>query len=152
MARPGCSARLERFNLFWQAQPATLPANSTLTAGSGAHIYGGVDWVASAMSADESKDLRDPAAWVLSAGLGNPASLHSNEMRALFDAAFRGDAAVRKSIIGFDVPGLDTSSAWEAGFGSLYWMEGVATRLRDKHGGGLYRCAAPLTPPPTPPV
>jgi hypothetical protein len=59
---------------------------------------------------------------------------------------------VRKSIIGFDVPGLDTSSAWEAGFGSLYWMEGVATRLRDKHGGGLYRCAAPLTPPPTPPV
>jgi hypothetical protein len=42
---------------------------------------------------------------------------------------------VRKSIIGFDVPGLGTSSAWEAGFGSLYWMEGVVTRLRDKHGG-----------------
>ena len=42
---------------------------------------------------------------------------------------------VRKSIIGFDVKGLNTSSAWEAGFGSLYWMEGVVTRQRDRHGG-----------------
>lgn len=42
---------------------------------------------------------------------------------------------VRKSIIGFDVEGLNTSAAWEAGFGSLYWMEGVATRLADRHGG-----------------
>lgn len=47
----------------------------------------------------------------------------------------RPGSQVRQSIIGFDVPGLDTSSAWEAGFGSLYWMEGVVTRLRDKHGG-----------------
>lgn len=44
---------------------------------------------------------------------------------------------VRKSIIGFDVEGLNTSSAWEAGFGSLYWMEGVVTRLADRHGGAL---------------
>lgn len=42
---------------------------------------------------------------------------------------------MRKSIIGFDVEGLNTSAAWEAGFGSLYWMEGVVTRLADRHGG-----------------
>lgn len=46
-----------------------------------------------------------------------------------------GSLQVRKSIIGFDVPGLNTSTAWEAGFGSLYWMEGVVTRQRDRHGG-----------------
>lgn len=28
-------------------------------------------------------------------------------------------------------------SAWEAGFGSLYWMEGVLTRQRDRRGGAL---------------
>lgn len=127
-------ARLERFNLFWQKEGVTLPVNSTLSFASSAHIYGGVDWVAMAMSADETADLRDPAAWTLSPGVGNPASLYSNEMREMFDAAFRGDAEVRKSIIGFDVPGLDTSSAWEAGFGSLYWMEGVLTRQRDRRG------------------
>lgn len=127
-------ARLERFNLFWQNVSVTLPVNSTLSFASSAHIYGGVDWVAMAMSADETADLRDPASWTLSPGVGNPASLYSNEMRELFDAAFRGDAEVRKSIIGFDVPGLDTSSAWEAGFGSLYWMEGVLTRQRDRRG------------------
>ncbi|KAI3424245.1 hypothetical protein D9Q98_009601 [Chlorella vulgaris] len=129
------SARLERFNLFWQKEGLTLGADSTLQVASGAQIYGGVDWVASAMSADETADLRDPSAWVLSDGVGNPASMYSNEMRALFDAAFRGDSSVRQSIVGFDVPGLDTSSAWEAGFGSLYWMEGVVTRVHDKHGG-----------------
>ena len=48
---------------------------------------------------------------------------------------------MRKSIIGFDVKGLNASSAWEAGFGSLYWMEGVVTRQRDRHGGG---CALAL--------
>ncbi|EFN53516.1 expressed protein [Chlorella variabilis] len=129
------SARLERFNMFWQKEPLSLAAQSTLQVASGAQIYGGVDWVATAMNADETADLRDPEAWHLSEGVGNPASMYSHEMRALFDAAFRGDSSVRKSIIGFDVPGLDTSSAWEAGFGSLYWMEGVVTRLQDKHGG-----------------
>ena len=24
---------------------------------------------------------------------------------------------------------------WEAGFGSLYWMEGVVVRLQDRRGG-----------------
>lgn len=44
---------------------------------------------------------------------------------------------VRKSIIGFDVKELqaDPATAWEAGFGSVYWMEGVITRLQDRHGG-----------------
>ncbi len=29
----------------------------------------------------------------------------------------------------------DNEEAFEAGFGSLYWMEGVVTRLQDRHGG-----------------
>lgn len=267
-------ARLERFNLFWQTEGVELPSNSTLQVASGAQVYGGVDWVASAMSADETQggwrgrahwlgmaaaaaatvaaarrgrlgastqgfpppaappavppaDLRSPEAWTLNGGVGNPASMYSHEMRELFDAAFRGDAdvslglgggaaaagrlllgahgcvaraarargwaqqrgaavppqacrrggragppssphpapahpptppQVRKSIIGFDVEGLNTTAAWEAGFGSLYWMEGVATRLRDKHGGeGRPRaarvpCARAATPPPPPPL
>ena len=108
--------------------------------GSGANVYGGVDWVAMGMSAAEDADLRDPQArrvlarpvagtppassrggspllccrnpitkhvprmqaWTLSNGLGNPASLYSNEMRLLFDAAFKGDYSVRKSILDFD--------------------------------------------------
>lgn len=41
-------------------------------------------------------------AWTLSNGLGNPASLYSNELRLLFDAAFRGDYSVRKSILQFE--------------------------------------------------
>lgn len=52
-------------------------------------------------------------------------------MAALFDVAFRPDYTVRKSILGFDhdyVKG--TATALDAGFGSLYWMEGVAVRLQ----------------------
>ena len=41
-------------------------------------------------------------AWTISNGLGNPASLYPNELRVLFDTAFRGDYAVRKTILGFD--------------------------------------------------
>lgn len=41
-------------------------------------------------------------AWTLSNGVGNPASLYPNEMRLLFDAAFKGDYNVRKSILGFE--------------------------------------------------
>ena len=41
-------------------------------------------------------------AWTISNGLGNPASLYPNELRLLFDTAFRGDFGVRKSILGFD--------------------------------------------------
>ena len=39
---------------------------------------------------------------MISNGLGNPASLHPNELRLLFDTAFRGDYTVRKTILGFD--------------------------------------------------
>ena len=42
---------------------------------------------------------------------------------------------MRHSILGFDIPDINASKAWEAGFGSLYWMEGVVTRQRDRHGG-----------------
>ena len=48
-----CRARLERFNLFWQQEGVVLAANSTVEVASGALVYGGVDWVASAISADE---------------------------------------------------------------------------------------------------
>jgi hypothetical protein len=37
----------------------------------------------------------------------------------------------RKSIIGFDHDYIkDEDTSYEAGFGSLYWMEGVAVRLQ----------------------
>lgn len=89
------------------------------------------------LSADETMDLRDPGAWRLSQQLGNPASLLSNEMRALFDVAFRGDYAVRKSILEFDNDYIKTEElSWEAGFGSVYWMEGVVVRLQV----GLSQC------------
>ncbi len=72
-------------------------------------------------------------AWAWSNPVGNPASLYPNEVRSLFDVAFRADHVVRHSIIGFDVPALDQAPpdvAYHAGFGSLYWMEGVAFRLQ----------------------
>lgn len=48
-----------------------------------------------AMSADESADLTRPGAWTFAdPPLGNPASIYSNEMRALFDVAFRADQEV----------------------------------------------------------
>lgn len=37
--------------------------------------------------------------------LGNPASLYPAEVRALFDASFRADEVVQKSILGFDNAG-----------------------------------------------
>ena len=40
--------------------------------------------------------------WTFSNPLGNPASLYPAEMRTLFDAAFRADYVVQKSILGFD--------------------------------------------------
>jgi hypothetical protein len=98
-------------------------------------VYGGVDWVATALSADEHSDLTDPASWSLVPPVGNPAALRGNEMRELFDVAFRPDADVRKSIIGSDLPVESPEQAWEAGFGAVYWMEGVATRQQDRHGG-----------------
>lgn len=61
----------------------------------GSNVYGGVDWVAMAMSAEEEADLTRPESWLFAdPPLGNPASIYSNEMRALFDVAFRADAQV----------------------------------------------------------
>ena len=171
LCRHFCRARLERFNLFWQQEGVVLAANSTVEVASGALVYGGVDWVASAISADENAgamrrcalcrgclpclaaclpvpswlpaslthllscppthlpthhpptqfhppthppthapthllpaDLRDPAAWSLAPRVGNPASMHSNEMRAMFDTAFRGDVDVSEG--GLPAPSL----------------------------------------------
>lgn len=53
--------RLERFTLFWmRSQDVIIEAGALLKVGSGAHIYGGVDWVSMAMSADEEADLTKP--------------------------------------------------------------------------------------------
>jgi hypothetical protein len=65
--------------------------------------------------------------------VGNPASLYPNEIRILFGAAFRADRVVRNSIIGFEDANLQKMApnvAYHAGFGSLYWMEGVVFRLQ----------------------
>jgi hypothetical protein len=55
----------------------------------------------------------------------------------------------RNFSLGFDVPSLarldaarkdsSVAAAWEAGFGPLYWMEGVAVRLQDRRGGAPAR-------------
>lgn len=126
--------RLEKFTLFWITSDALIPKGAVLTLGSGANIYGAVDWVSVAMSADETQDLRDPKAWSYSKPLGNPASTRVQQMADLFDVAFRPDSAVRRSIVGFE-PGItDYATALDAGFGSLYWMEGVVVRLQDRRG------------------
>lgn len=52
--------RLEKFTLFWMTTDVIIPKRSQLVLGSGANIYGAVDWVSVAMSADETVDLRDP--------------------------------------------------------------------------------------------
>jgi hypothetical protein len=47
---PGCSARLERFNMFWQKEPVSLAANNTLTVWSGEQAVpsrGMLPWVSS---------------------------------------------------------------------------------------------------------
>lgn len=73
---------------------------------------------------------------MLTEPLGNPASTRVQDVAALFDAAFRPDYIVRKSIVGFDHDYIhDTATALEAGFGSLYWMEGVVVRLQVNQGG-----------------
>jgi hypothetical protein len=51
---------MERFTLYWVDADVTIPAGALLAVGSGAHIYGGVDWVSMAMSADEAADLTTP--------------------------------------------------------------------------------------------
>lgn len=77
-----------------------------------------------------------PQAWTFSDPLANPASLYPAEVRTLFDTAFRADYIVQKSILGFDNGGHSflkdhpAQVAFEAGFGSLYWMEGVVFRLQ----------------------
>lgn len=127
--------RLEKFTLFWITSDVVIPAGAVVALGSGANIYGAVDWVSVAMSADETADLRDPKAWTYSEALGNPASTSVQPLAALLDVAFRPDYAVRKSIVGFD-PGTirNYATALDAGFGSLYWMEGVVVRLQDRRG------------------
>lgn len=52
--------RMERFTLYWIDSEVTIEAGALLAVGSGAHIYGGVDWVSMAMSADETADLTKP--------------------------------------------------------------------------------------------
>jgi len=61
--------------------------------------------------------------------------VYSKEIRQIFDIAFRADSHVMKNLAGKDFPKLDRARALDAGFGSLYWMEGVVTRVRDTHGG-----------------
>lgn len=130
--------RLERYTLFWELKDVSLPKGSVLEVGSGSNVYGGVDWVSMTMSANETADLTSPEAWSWSNPVGNPASLYPNEIRILFGAAFRADRVVRNSIIGFEDANLQKMApnvAYHAGFGSLYWMEGVVFRLQDKRGG-----------------
>jgi hypothetical protein len=67
-----------------------------VTMGSGSNIYGGVDWVSSGMSASEDADLMDPSAWLFAEPLGNPISMRTNDVRAIFDVGFRGDYQVRR--------------------------------------------------------
>lgn len=76
-------------------------------------------------------DLRDPAAWTLSPGVGNPASLYSNEMREMFDAAFRGDAEVRGRVLAIAGRGQGAGACQPAGQG-----------LRAACGTGLWAAAA----------
>lgn len=51
---------MERFSLYWITADVVIEEGATLKVGSGAHIYGGVDWVSMAMSADETQDLTQP--------------------------------------------------------------------------------------------
>ncbi len=51
---------MERFSLYWITADVVIEEGATLEVGSGAHIYGGVDWVSMAMSADETQDLTQP--------------------------------------------------------------------------------------------
>ncbi|KDD75839.1 hypothetical protein H632_c476p1, partial [Helicosporidium sp. ATCC 50920] len=129
--------RLERFNHYFTHESVLLAAGQSIQVGSGGNVYGGVDWVACAMNADEHADLTLPGSWALpEAPVGNPAAVHSDALRELFGVAFRADGAVRNSIVGFQLKGVASEAeAWEAGFGSIYWMEGVVTRVRDRHGG-----------------
>ena len=97
-------------------------------------MYGGVDWVAMAMSANESDDLTDPAAWAFAdPPLGNPAAVYSNELRALFDVAFRADkeascatgparpACVCSAGAGAGAGGADAGLAWLRAWLSGRW-------------------------------
>lgn len=88
--------RLERVTLLWLHKTLRLPAGTVLRAGAGRQQYSALDWVAMAMSADETQDLRRPASWTfVERGVGNPAALHAAAMRALFGLGGDATHAVR---------------------------------------------------------
>ena len=130
--------RYENFNDYLKPQfdEVAVPAWSLIQTTQGTNVYGSTDWVIGAMQANESHDLMRPSSWTfLNENVGNPITVYSKEIRQIFDIAFRADSHVMKDLAGANFPNLDRARALDAGFGSLYWMEGVVTRARDMHGG-----------------
>lgn len=87
--------------------------------------------IALALSADETLDLTLASSWRVSNLVGNPMTVHGVPMLDLLTVGFRADWGIRSSMLGFAPPGMQEWEAWMAGFGSLYWMEGVPVRLQD---------------------
>ncbi len=138
--RPGNKLRLryERYNYMLQNEWAKMvvAVGSVVETTRATNVYGSTDWVTGVMQANEEDDLTLAASWrFLDNFLGNPISVFSNEIRYVFDIAFRADKNVMQNIAGPNFPDINRSLALEAGFGSLYWMESVITRAQDSHGG-----------------
>ena len=115
----------------------TLHAGAELSVKQHVHVrdnvaYGGIDWHAMVMSADERLDLTQPEAWDLSQPVGNPVSSMREELKEVFGVSFRTDEKAQMSVLDSqNIDAVDDAVADKFGVGYLYWMEGVITRVRD---------------------
>lgn len=124
--------RVEKFNkLLGESCPQVyLPSGTVIEVARTKDIYGATDWLASGMTADQGDDLLLQSAWTfVDHPVGNPASLLSEELDKLFKVQFPADDMIVKGVIGRGL-GLNNEELRSYGFGSIYWMEGVLTRVQ----------------------
>ena len=123
--------RVERYNAYLSMRGKTLSIakGSRIQPLRRTNIYGSIDWAASAMIANENADLLQHSSWsFVERPVGNPGSIYSHAIRKILGVYYRADGAVVKDVLGADAPSMNWTTALDAGFGSIYWMEGVPAR------------------------
>ena len=99
--------------------------------------YGGMDWVAVAVTAPEDADLTDPKSWKMTEKfVGNPLSSMNAKFKIAFGIDYRVDEKAQMSIWdsrlrGNRQPIFSEDVARAYAIGSLYGMEGVPVRRQD---------------------
>jgi len=132
--------RPEKYNAYFFQGDFVIPKRTRVKIASGSVMYGDQDFRSVAIQAPDTADLTDPASWVESNPVGNPASVYRTALKELLGMGHLTNNRSREMILEHDPVLLERLSHVPAeevqnDFGNLYALEGVVTRMQDRRGG-----------------